>query len=74
MSVTARFRWLGLPLATTTSDAPAWPGSQRPSQARPGLLLGLGWPLALALVFASQRPWLRPWLFVQTGDAMMTVT
>ena len=63
------------------SDAPAWPGSQRPSQAelglsqaRPGLLLGLGWPLALALVFASQRPWLRPWLFVQTGDAMMTVT
>ena len=37
---------------------------------RPGLLLGLGWPLALALVFASQRPW----LFVQTGDVMMTVT
>ncbi len=38
------------------SDVPAWPGSHRPSMAWPGLgqaksgrVLGLGWPLALAL-------------------------
>ena len=54
---------------TPSSDVPAWPGSHRPwsawlglGQARPGQVLGLGWPLAQAWGFVSQRPWLRPWL------------
>jgi len=41
-----------------SSDTLAWPESHRPGQAK----LGLGWLLALAWIFESQRPWLG-WLY-----------